>query len=63
MRCSATGIRFCAGPAGWPPLGCSSDSVHGLPELSVFAGVAIEDDQRMMRFEWLQGEPGKGPVP
>jgi hypothetical protein len=28
-----------------------------------WAVAAIEEDQRMMRFEWLQGEPGKGPVP
>ena len=28
-----------------------------------WAVAAIEEDQRMMRFEWLQTEPGKGVPP
>jgi hypothetical protein len=43
------------------------DRVIGTNELrhgwGAWAIAAIEEDQRMMRFEWLQGEPGKVSVP
>lgn len=43
------------------------DRVIGTNELKhgwgAWAIAAIEEDQRMMHFEWLQGEPGKAGVP